>query len=165
MIMPSLTAPLATPVLHFEDLAIGMAFTSAGRTVTEADIVAFAGLSGDYNQLHVDREFAAGTVHGERIAHGLLVLSILSGLSTRVSLMLALGETIVGLAGLECRFKRPTRIGDTLHVKLTIADLTPTSKGQSGLVTLHRDAVNQRGEVVLESIWKLLIKCRPASAQ
>jgi acyl dehydratase len=155
---------LETPVLYFDDLAIGMEFTSAGRTITEADIVAFACLSGDYNALHVDREFAAGTVHGERIAHGLLVLSILSGLSTRIPLMLALGETIVGLANLECRFKRPAKIGDTIHVKFTVADLTPTSKGKNGLITLQRDAVNQRGEVVMESIWKLLIKCRAAEA-
>ena len=153
---------LAAPVLYFEDLSVGMEFKSAGRTVTEADIVAFAGISGDYNQLHIDCEFAANTVHGERIAHGLLVLTILSGLSTRVSLMLALSETIIGLAGLECQFKRPTKIGDTLHVMLTVAELSPTSKGKSGLIILHRDAINQRGEVVLESIWKLLIKCRSA---
>jgi len=137
-----------------------MEFMSAGRTITEADIVAFAGLSGDYNQLHVDAEFAATTVHGERIAHGLLVLSILSGLSTRVSLMLALGEQIVGLAGLECRWKRPAKIGDTLRVKLVVSDLRLTSKGDSGMVTLNRDAVNQREEVVMESVWKLLIRCR-----
>jgi len=153
---------LTSPILYFEDLSVDMGFTSAGRTISEADIVAFSGLSGDYNPLHVDREFAADTVHGERIAHGLLVLSILSGLSTRVSLMLALSETMVGLAGLECRFTRPTKIGDTLHVKLTIAELRPTSKGKSGLVTLRRDAINQRGEVVLESVWKLLVKCRSA---
>ena len=76
--------------------------------------------------------------------------------------MLALSETIIGLAGLECRFRRPTKIGDTLHVMLTVAELSPTSKGKSGLIILHRDAINQRGEVVLESIWKLLIKCRSA---
>jgi acyl dehydratase len=153
---------LAAPVLFFEDLSVGLEFKSAGRTITEADIVAFAGISGDYNQLHIDREFAANTVHGERIAHGLLILAILSGLSTRVSLMLALSETIVGLAGLECRFKQPTKIGDTLHVKLTVAELSPTSKGKNGLI--NRDAINQRGEVVLESIWKLLIKCKLAEA-
>jgi acyl dehydratase len=151
---------LKPPVLFFEDLCSGMQFTSAGRTVTEADIVAFAGLSGDYNPLHIDSEFASGTVHGARIAHGLLVLSILSGLSTRVPLMLALADTMVGLAALECRWKRATKIGDTLHVRLTVVELKPTSKGDKGVVVLNRDAINQHGDIVLESVWTLLLRCR-----
>jgi len=155
---------LGIPTLYFEDLSVGTTCVSAGRTVTEADIVAFAGLSGDYNQLHVDEQFAEKTVHGGRIAHGMLVLSILSGLSTRTSLMQGLGETIVGLVGLECRFKKATKIGDTLHVRLTVAELKPTSKGGRGIVVLHRDAVNQRDEVVLESVWSLMIRCRLAGA-
>lgn len=153
---------LSIPAFYFEDLTVGMRFLSAGRTVTEADIVAFAGLSGDYNQLHVDREFADRSVHGGRIAHGLLVLSILSGLSTRVPLMQAFGETMVGLAGLECRWKKSTKIGDTLHVRLTVAELKATSKNDKGLVVLNREAINQHGEVVLESVWTLLIRCRSA---
>lgn len=156
----SLVSALNTPSLLFDDLCIGMEFTSAGRTVTEADIVAFAGLSGDYNQLHVDQEFASETQHGGRIAHGLLVLSILSGLSTRIPLMQAIGDAIIGLAGLECRWKNATKIGDTLHVRLTVAALKLTSKGTSGLVTLNRDAINQNGDVVLESVWKLLLRTR-----
>lgn len=153
------------PSLYFEDLAVGQSCRSAGRTVTEADIVAFAGLSGDYNQLHVDQQFAETTVHGSRIAHGMLVLSILSGLSTRTPLMQGLGEAIVGLAGLECKFRKPTRIGDTLHARLRVADLKPVSKGGRGLVVLHRDAHNQQDEVVLASIWTLMIKCRHPEAR
>ncbi len=155
---------LETPALFFDDLAVGMEFHSAGRTVTEADIVAFAGLSGDYNQLHVDREFAGETSHGGRIAHGLLVLSILSGLSTRIPVMQAIGDAIIGLAGLECRWKKATKIGDTLHVQLTVTDLKLTSKGTSGIVTLNRNAVNQNGETVMESVWKLLVRSK-AGAQ
>jgi acyl dehydratase len=155
---------LTVPAFYFEDLAVGMSFLSAGRTVTEADIVAFAGLSGDYNQLHVNSEFAGRSVHGGRIAHGLLVLSILSGLSTRVPLMQALNETMVGLAGLECRWKKATKIGDTLHVRLTVLELKETSKKDNGLVIMRREAVNQHEEVVLESIWTLLIRCRHGGA-
>ena len=107
------TASLEIPTLYFEDLSVGLICVSAGRTVTEADIVAFAGLSGDYNQLHVDAQFAGKTVHGGRIAHGMLVLSILSGLSTRTPLMQGLGETIVGSrasnAGSRNRRKSVTR--------------------------------------------------------
>ena len=160
MIESSEVRQLEIPSLHFEDLRVGQFCVSAGRTVTETDIVTFAGLSGDYNQLHVDREYAESTVHGARIAHGLLVLSILSGLSTRVPLMIGLSGAIVGLAELVCRWKRPTKIGDTLHVRLSIAELKRTGKGGRGVVVLNRDAVNQRGEVVLESIWTLIVKCR-----
>ena len=158
----SVTDQLVTPILFFEDLSPGMSFKSAARTISEADIVAFAGLSGDYNPLHIDEEFAKTTVHGSRIAHGLLVLSILSGLSTRVPLMLALSSTMIGLAGLECRWKQSTKIGDTLHVKLTVMELKPTSKPDKGIVVLSREAVNQHGETVMESIWKLLVRCRGA---
>ena len=147
-------------VCYFEDLAEGMTYESAARTVTEADVVAFAGLSGDYNALHIDEVYASGTVHGGRIAHGLLVLSILSGLCTRVPLMQSLGESIVGLGGLECKWKRPTKIGDTLHVRLEVTSLRRTSKGDRGIVVLQRDALNQHGEVVLESIWTLIVACR-----
>lgn len=161
--MTDKAALVQIPSLYFEDLYVGMRFLSAGRTVTETDIVAFAGLSGDYNQLHVDAQFAEKTVHGARIAHGLLVLSILSGLSTRVPLMQAIGENIVGLAGLECKWKRATKIGDTLHVRLSVTDLRSTSKGDKGAVILNREAINQHGEVVLESIWTLLVRCRDAA--
>ena len=157
-------ASLEPSPLLFDDLTVGMECTSAGLTVTEADIVAFAGLSGDYNRLHVDREFAAATVHGERIAHGILVLSILSGLSTRLAIMVRLADSIVGLAGLECRWKLPVKIGDTLHVHLSVAELRRTSSGVQGIVTFHRNAINQHGDVVLESVWKLMIKCRGAAA-
>jgi acyl dehydratase len=153
-------ARLGNQPLYFDDLSAGFSCMSAGRTVTEADIVAFAGLSGDYNQLHVDQQFAEKTVHGARIAHGLLVLSILSGLSTRTPLMQGLGETIVGLANLECRFKKPTRIGDTIHVRITVADLKTTSKGDRGIVVLNREAINQAGDVVLESVWTLMVRTR-----
>ena len=144
----------------FDDLFVGLTVTSAARTITEADVVAFAGLSGDYNQLHVDREFAKSTVHGERIAHGLLVLSVVSGLSTRVGLMQALGPALIGLGGLECRWKHPTRIGDTLLVRLKVEELRPTSKPDRGVVILLRDAVNQHGDVVMESIWTLIVRRR-----
>lgn len=150
--------------LYFEDLEVGMRFESVGRTVTETDIVAFSGLSGDYTQLHTDREYAAATQHGERIAHGMLVLAVVSGLSTRVPLMVGVSKQIIGLLNLECKFKSTTKIGDTLHVVLTIEELRLTSKGDSGVMVLSRNAVNQKGVVVMESIWKLLIKTRQQGA-
>ena len=151
--------------IHFEDLIIGMEYTSAARTITEADIVSFAGLSGDFNPLHIDREFAAKTTHGERIAHGLLVLSIISGLSTRTALMIGLADQMIGLLNLDCRFKKATKIGDTIHAHLKIADLRRTSKGGTGVLTLNRQAINQKGDVVMESVWTLLVRCQSGASK
>lgn len=148
------------PTLFFDDLAIGMEFESPGRTVTEADIVAFSGLSGDYNQLHTDEVFARASQHGGRIAHGTLVIAIASGLSSRSVLMLGLADQIIGLLNLECRFKAATKIGDTLRVLLRIENLKRTSDGKRGVLTLSRTALNQRDAVVMESSWTLLLKAR-----
>ena len=155
-----MTSMVSNPQIHFEDLALGTEYISAARTITEADIVSFAGLSGDFNPLHIDREFAANTTHGERIAHGLLVLSVISGLSTRTALMTGLADQMVGLLNLECRFKQATKIGDTIYARLTIEGLRRTTKGETGVLTLNREAVNQKGDVVMESVWTLLVRCR-----
>ena len=150
--------------LHFEDLAVGQSFQSPRRTVTEADIVAFAGLSGDYNALHTDALHGAGTVHGERIAHGLLVLAIASGLSTRMPLMRALEPTLIGLTNLQVRWRRPTRIGDTLHVLAEVTGLEGGSKSDRGVVTMQRSAVNQHGEAVMISDWTLVVARKAGGA-
>lgn len=146
------------PPAYFNSIEIGMRFKTPGRTVTEADIVAFAGLSGDFNSIHLDAEFAGQSVHKQRIAHGLLVLSIMSGLSTRLAFMKALESTIIGLANLTCRWTRPTYIGDTLHIELEVLEKKPSSKPDRGTILLNRKAVNQRGETVLESDWAIVIK-------
>lgn len=151
-------------VVWFETLEVGERFETAGRTVTEADIVAFAGLSGDYNALHTDAQYAASTPHGQRIAHGLLVLSIVSGLSTRLPVMKCMERTILGLSNLQCRWRRPTRIGDTIHVVLEVVEKTPGAKADRGTVMLRRTAVNQHGEVVMESDWSLVLRRQPPSA-
>jgi len=103
----------------FEDFAIGDTGTSVGRTVTETDIVNFAALSGDWNQIHTDVEFAAGTMYKERIAHGLLVLSIASGLAVRMGFM---EGTVQAFMGLDWQFRGPTKIGDTVRVRLDRID-------------------------------------------
>src|SRR5262245_35524807 len=96
---------------YFEDIEVGDEYVSPGRTVTEADIVAFAGLSGDYNVLHTDAEFMKGSIFGERIAHGLLGLSIASGLGARA---MAKPYATVAFLGLRWGFKRPSKISDTV---------------------------------------------------
>ena len=148
--------------VFFDDLCVGQSFRTQARTVTEADIVNFAGLSGDYNAIHVDAAHAGQTIHGERIAHGLLVLAIASGLCTRLPLMRAMDKTLLGLVNLQCRWTRPTRIGDTLHVVVEISALEASSKPDRGSVTMRRTAVNQNGDSVMESDWRLVLKRIPA---
>ena len=100
--------------LYFEEFNVGDTVTSAGRTITEADIVSFAALSGDWNAIHVDAEFARSQMFGERIAHGLLGLSIASGLAVRLGFI---EDTVIAFMGLDWKFRAPIKIGDTIHMR------------------------------------------------
>ncbi len=148
---------------YFEDLEEGEVFISAGRTVTEADIVNFAGLSGDYNPLHVDAEFAKSSIFGERVAHGLLGMIIASGLFTRTELALGMRETGLAFLGIrDWQFKGPIKIGDTVHLEAEIVNKRETSHSERGVITIRRKLVNQRGEVIQEGETGMLIHRRPA---
>lgn len=151
---------LETACITYDDLHLGDRFVTAGRTVTEADIVNFAGLSADYNALHTDDDFAAKTVHGRRIAHGLLVLSIASGLCTRLPVSRFMEKSIVGLAGLQAKWLRPVFVGDTLHVQVEVIGKGPSKKPGRGTVVFKRTAVNQAGETVLETEWRIVMSSR-----
>ena len=142
--------------VFFEDLAVGQEFTSPGRTVTEADIVIFAGLSGDYNVLHTDAEHMKASIFGERIAHGLLGLGIQQGLASRGEPAAAHGH----LSALKWKFKGPIKIGDTVHVLSRIAGKRDAPDAGRGLVTVERRLVNQRGEVVQEGETEHLVERR-----
>jgi acyl dehydratase len=146
--------------LFFDDVPIGQVFTTSGRTITEADVVAFAGISGDYNSLHVDDEFARTTPFGGRIAHGLLILSIASGLTTKLPVFTALQASLLGLASVSCTWPSPTRLGDTITVDLTFESGQLTRSGTKGLVVERRIARNQNGDTVLDSTWNLLVARR-----
>ncbi len=130
----------------FEDLKVGREYVSPGRTVTETDVVMFAGLSGDYNVLHTDAEHMKGSLFGERIAHGLLGLAIQQGLASRGEPATAHGL----LAALKWKFKGPIRLGDTIHVRSRIVGLKGGAEPGQQLVTVERQVMNQRGEVVQE---------------
>jgi len=138
----------------FEDYAIGAARTSTGRTVTEADIVNFAALSWDTNPLHTDREFAAKTIFGERIAHGLLGIVIHSGLSQMLGIM---EGTLLAFLGMTWEFLGPIRIGDTVHVVQRVKEMRETSKPDRGLITFEKELVNQRGEIVQKGTTTVLM--------
>src|SRR2546428_10512831 len=123
----------------FDEIQIGEEYESPGRTVTETDIVIFAGLSGDYNILHTDAEFMKSSIFGERIAHGLLGLAIQAGLFTRA------GQPYATLAfvGLRWKVKGPIKIGDTIRLRAKVIGQKETPKPDRGLVTLQRSVLNQ----------------------
>lgn len=145
----------------WEEIEVGEEYLSPGRTVTETDIVNFAGLSGDWNLLHTDAEFMKDSLYGERIAHGLLGLAIQSGLTARA---MPRPLTTLAFIGLRWRFKGPIRIGDTIRVRVRVKEKREGSKPDRGLVVLSRQVVNQRGEVVQEGETDLLIERRPPAA-
>ena len=149
-------AGMATARRYFEEIEVGEAYESPGRTVTEGDIVLFAGLSGDYNVLHTDAEFMKRSLFGERIAHGLLGLAIQSGLLTRATRPYA----TVASASLRWKFKSPIRIGDTIRLRARVAAKKDGESPDQGLVTLERWVLNQRDEVVQEGETELLVERR-----
>jgi len=143
---------------YFEEFALGQTLSSPARTVTEADIVAFAALSGDWNAIHTDAEYAATTPYGQRIAHGLLGLSVASGLAVRAGLI---EGTVRAFVGLEWKFKGPVFVGDTIALRAEVTRLRAMPSMGAGLVTLGVRVVNQRNETVQEGDWSLLIEMRP----
>jgi acyl dehydratase len=147
--------------LYFEDIPLEQVFRSTGRTITEADIVAFAGLSADYNPLHVDAHYAAQTPLGGRVAHGLLVLSITTGLTTRLPIYARIGTSVRGLRTVNCSWPQPTRIGDTIYGELKYTEVKSSDDPTLGEATLWRNARNQDGAVLMESEWKVLMLRRP----
>lgn len=143
--------------LYLEDFNVGDRFTTLSRTVTETDVVIFAGLSADYNPLHVDAEYGAQTSFGGRIAHGMLGASIAIGLWTRLGLVDG-----TALAFLETRWKFVGSIllGDTIHGEIEITAVRPASKPGKGIINVNLKAVNQRGQVVQDGELVLLVKSR-----
>jgi acyl dehydratase len=141
---------------YYEDIAAGEEYESPGRTVTETDIVLFAGLSGDYNVLHTDAEFMKTSIFGERIAHGLLGLAIQSGLFSRATKAYA----ILAFVGLRWKFKGPIKIGDTVRLRARVSAKHDDDKPDRGLITVQRTLVNQRGEVVQEGETDVLVEKR-----
>jgi acyl dehydratase len=143
---------------YFEEFTVGERFVTRGRTITEADIVAFAALTGDYNPLHVDAEFGKTTQFGERIAHGML------GASYAVGLIAALGlteGTVIAIVNMTWDFSNPIKIGDTIHVDQTVKSMRETKKTDRGIIIFEVTLINQRGEVVQKGERVLLVSRKP----
>lgn len=143
--------------LYFDDFAVGDTAASRGRTITESDIVAFAGLSGDFIELHVNEEFARQSEFGRRIAHGALIFSISTGLMTQMN---QINDTVIAFYGIDkLRFTGAAFIGDTIHITKKVIE-TRLKKPGRGLVTFETTVLNQRGETILVYFDKLLVKAR-----
>lgn len=153
-------SPSQNQGMYFEEFVIGQTMASPARTVTETDVVQFAGLSGDYNPIHTDTAFSQNTPFGQRIAHGLLGLSIASGLATRAGFI---ESTVIAFLGLSWKFKNPVFIGDTIHMSARVARMRAMPSMGGGMVTMEITVINQRGETAQEGEWNLLIKSRPTA--
>ena len=145
--------------LYFEQFEVGDTTVTAGRTITETDIVSFACLSGDFNQIHTDAEFAKTTPFGQRIAHGLLVLSIALGQIAQLGMI---EGTIIAFRELGWKFSKPVFIGDTVHVVSEVVGLKPLARLGGGSVVLKVKVVNQRDQVVASGEWNALMAGRPS---
>jgi acyl dehydratase len=146
--------------LYWEDWEIGAEFESPARTVTEADIVAFAGLSGDYNPLHINEEYCMTTQFGTRIAHGPLVYAIAAGLLFQLHLY---DDTLIAFLGFDSlKFTKPVKAGDTIHARIKVLERRETSNPERGVMKRQLQVLNQRGEVVQEGLQAFLLKRKPA---
>lgn len=141
--------------LTFDQFNIGDVFESPARTVTEADVTAFAGLSGDFNPLHVDESFAKTTPFGTRIAHGMLSAAMATGMANWIGVFegttLALMEQVI-------QYKGAVKFGDTLHLELAVIEKKETSKPDRGVVIFGTQVCNQDGKAVIEGKWTLMMR-------
>ena len=142
--------------LYFDDVEIGQEWESSGRTITEADVVNFAGVSGDFNPIHMDHEFAKTTPFRRPIAHGLLVFAVGSGLGVTCPPMRTIAFTQVR----EWNFKEPLFIGDTIKLRSRVLEKTIRGRGRRGEIVWYRGCVNQEGKVVQDGILITLVEGR-----
>lgn len=142
--------------LFFDDIEVGQEWISPGRTLTETDIVNYAGLSGDFNPIHMDHEFARSTPFRQPIAHGLLVLSLSSGLAVNFPMM----RTLAFVSIREWHFRGPVFVHDTMRVRTKVLEKESRARGRRGVVTWQRQIINQAGKVVQEGITLTIVEGR-----
>ena len=142
--------------LYWEEWKIGAEFVTSARTITETDIINFAGISGDYNPLHIDEEFCRNTQFGTRIAHGPLVYSIATGLIFQLHLY---DDTLIAFLGFDSlKFTKPVKIGDTIHARVEVIEKRESSKSDRGIMKRLLQVLNQNNELVQEGVQAFLLK-------
>jgi acyl dehydratase len=145
--------------MWFEEFIVGQHIITSGRTITESDIVSFAGLSGDYNQIHTDAEFSLKTPYGKRVAHGILILSIASGLAMRTGV---LEGTVIAFREINnWKFSVPVFIGDTIYTELNILEVKPIPRLGGGSLVIELSVKNQHNEVTMKGSWTVLVASKP----
>ncbi len=145
--------------MYFEEFETGMQIVSVGRTLTESDVVSFAGISGDFTQIHTDAEFSKKTPFGQRVAHGLLGLAITSGLAARTGIF---EGTVLAFREInDWKFVKPVFFGDTIHVEIEVAETKALPRIGGGSIVITLDVKNQREETVMKGTWTALVKSRP----
>jgi len=143
--------------MYFEEFEVGVEIQTAARTITETDIVNFAGLSGDFNFIHTNADTAKDTPFGQRVAHGMLVASIATGLAVQQGFI---DGTTLAFRDLTWKFTKPVFIGDTIHVQVKVTETKLMARLGGGIVAFEARVVNQNDEVVHKGEWRMLIKSR-----
>ncbi len=144
--------------LYFEEFSVGKKILTTVRTVSESDILSFAGLSGDNNRIHTDAEFSKGAQFGRQVAHGMLGLSIASGLAWRTGI---LEGTVMAFREVnDWKFIKPIFIGDTVHAELLVTETKALPRIGGGSVSIQVDVRNQAGETVMKGAWTILVMSR-----
>ncbi|AHG64139.1 MaoC-like domain-containing protein [Advenella mimigardefordensis DPN7] len=148
-----------TTGMYWEDFSVGMIITTPARTITSTDIVNFACLSGDFNEVHTNWEYCKNTPFGEPIAHGPLVYAVMGGLQYASGVN---RNTLLALLQVDkWRMLEPVKHGDTLHAEATVLETKPSKKTDRGVVKLHRKFVRQDGVVVQEMEVSILYRRKP----
>jgi acyl dehydratase len=148
---------------YLEDFKPGQLFTSSGRTLTEADLTMFSMISGDWNPIHADVEFARGTRYGQRLIHGTLGIAICTGMLHQIGIF---EKSVIAMLGLrEWNFKKPILVGDTVHLELEILSVEPGKSGRSGKLGRRFRLFNQHGEVTQEGDSDVLVLTREGARQ
>lgn len=144
--------------LHFEEFTIGQQLITRPRTITETDVVNFAGLTGDFNRIHTDAIYAAQDTFGQRVAHGMLIQAIATGLAVQSGFI---EGTVLAFRELDCKFSLPVFLGDTIHVTLEVTDKKQFPRLGGGNVVMQYRVRNQEDKIVQKGSWTMLVKFRP----
>jgi acyl dehydratase len=145
--------------LFFEDYEVGQKMITRGRTITEADIVQFGALTGDFNPMHFDDDYMKDHMLGKRVAHGMLTISYAVGQAYQLGFM---EQTVLSVRSVEMKFSIPVFVGDTVHVEMAVAELKEASRLGGGIVTMDVRIVNQEDKAVQKGQWTVLVASKSA---
>jgi acyl dehydratase len=149
--------------MYLEDFTPGQIFTSSGRTITEADLTMFSMISGDWNPIHADAEFARNTRYGQRVVHGTLGIAICTGMLHQLGIF---EKSVIAMLGLrDWNFKKALLVGDTVHLELEILSVEPGKSGRSGKLGRRFRLINQHGEVAQEGDSDVLVLTHEGARQ